>query len=193
MSCLFGFPAGAAYQMLGDGRFGRSFGRYALGLRFAREECFYLGQTLTVRFGQEEEGEEKTDHRHHGKHPLDGDIECAIPRISVGNSSAVIVQGMVSNPIMEAQTYSSSPTTGIHVSVVVPSLIHSVNNPDTNMQIAMPVVETITSWRRGKRFSSHAFSSDIVKRVNPTKMEAVNALTSVPTSWMKVTAKKSVM
>uniref|UniRef100_A0A182J936 Uncharacterized protein n=1 Tax=Anopheles atroparvus TaxID=41427 RepID=A0A182J936_ANOAO len=204
----FRLPAWAAYQMFRDGRFGRALCRWcSLGLRFAGKVRLNLGQALALRFRQEEEGEEKSNHRHDGKHPLHSlwtaknmrrfaieyEMECAMPRISVGNSSAVIVQGIVSSPIMEEQTYSSRPTTGIHVSVVVPSLIHSVNSPDTNMQMAMPVVETITRWRRANRFSSHAFSKDIVKRVSPTKMDAVNALTSVPTSWMKVTAKKSVM
>lgn len=116
-----------------------------------------------------------------------------MPLISVGKSSAVMVQGIVSNPIMEAQTYSSKQTTGIQVNVVVPSLIHMVNNPDTNMQIAIPVVDTITNGLRANFFKSHAFNSDIMKRVSPTKIDAMYALTSVPTSCMKVTAKNRVM
>lgn len=53
----------------------------------------------------------------------------------------------------------------------LPSLIHLVNVPETNMQAAMPNDETITSGRRLKRFNSQAFKRDIMNRVTPTKID----------------------
>lgn len=43
---------------------------------------------------------------------IEYEIEWATPRISFGNSSAVMVHGIVSNPIMEKQTYSNKQRTG---------------------------------------------------------------------------------
>lgn len=43
---------------------------------------------------------------------IEYDNECAIPLMSVGNNSAVIVQGIVNNPIIDVQTYNSKQATG---------------------------------------------------------------------------------
>lgn len=51
---------------------------------------------------------------------IEYEMECATPRISFGNSSAVMVHGIVSNPIMEKQTYNSIQATGTQSCVEVP-------------------------------------------------------------------------
>lgn len=116
---------------------------------------------------------------------------------------------MVSRPIMDVHTYSSRQSTGTqswsdvpgkrvklncffflaqkHEFLVqtrsnAPSLIHLVNVPETNMQMAMPMPEHMTSGRRLKRFKNHAFDRDMKKRVMPTKMDTWNGFTLVPTS-----------
>lgn len=66
--------------------------------------------------------------------------------------------------------------------VYSPSFIHLVNVPETNMQIAIPMQEHITSGRRLKRFKNQAFSNDITKRVTPTKIDTRNASMLAPIS-----------
>lgn len=105
-----------------------------------------------------------------------------MPRMAVGNSSAVIVHGIVKRPNMEKATNTNRHTTGTQVCCVVPSLIHRVNNPEMNIQVAIPAADTITNGRLLKRFKSHAFNMDMSSRTIPTSMEAVYALTSVPIS-----------
>lgn len=51
---------------------------------------------------------------------IEYEIEWAMPRISFGNSSAVMVHGIVSNPIMEKQTYSNKQRTGTQSCCEVP-------------------------------------------------------------------------
>lgn len=105
-----------------------------------------------------------------------------------GNNSPVIVQGIVSNPIIEKHTYSSKHITGTQSWSEVPSLIHFVNVPDINMTIAIPIPEIITSGLRLNRFNNQAFKRDIMKRVTPTKIETVKASTLLPISyWEKHT------
>lgn len=60
------------------------------------------------------------------KFAIEYDNECAMPRISVGNSSAVIVHGIVSNPNIEQHTYNNRQTTGTQLMPVCPE-INSVN------------------------------------------------------------------
>lgn len=52
------------------------------------------------------------------KFAIEYDIEWAIPRISFGNNSAVIVHGIVNRPIIDEQTYNSKHTTGIKLNSV---------------------------------------------------------------------------
>lgn len=52
---------------------------------------------------------------------IEYDMECAIPRISVGKSSAVIVHGIVSNPIIDEHTYNNRHKTGTQLAVVDPT------------------------------------------------------------------------
>lgn len=154
---------------------------------------------------------------------IEYEIEWAMPRISFGNSSAVMVHGIVSNPIMEKQTYSNKHRTGtqsccevpverrkkickierdresekkklcvsaltkdfwnIFVKCVqVPSLIHLVNVPETNITIAIPMPDVITSGRRLNRFKIHAFDNDMKNRVTPTKIDTWYGFTLLPIS-----------
>lgn len=53
---------------------------------------------------------------------IEYDIECAMPRISVGNSSDVMVHGIVSKPIIDEHTYNSKHKTGTQLAVVDPKL-----------------------------------------------------------------------
>lgn len=57
-----------------------------------------------------------------------------------------------------------------------------MNVPETNIQIAIPIPEHITSGRRLKRFKNHAFINDITKRVTPTKIDTWYGLTVLPIS-----------
>lgn len=66
--------------------------------------------------------------------------------------------------------------------VQVPSLIHLVNVPETNITIAIPIPEVMTRGRRLKRFKNHAFDSDMKKRVTPTKIDTWYAFTLLPIS-----------
>lgn len=54
----------------------------------------------------------------------------------------------------------------------LPSLISLVNVPEISIEIAIPIVEIITSGRRLNRLSSQAFNSDITNRVIPTNTDA---------------------
>lgn len=45
---------------------------------------------------------------------------CATPLISIGNSSAVMVQGILRSPIMDATTYNITAITGIQFNDVTP-------------------------------------------------------------------------
>lgn len=57
--------------------------------------------------------------------------------------------------------------------------------PETIIQIAIPIVDTITRGRRLNRFNNPAFNNDITKRVTPTKIDALNASISIPISYRK--------
>lgn len=114
---------------------------------------------------------------------IEYDSEWPMPRISVGNSSAVIVHGMVSRPSIELHTYNRMHNTGTQEMFCSPCLIHSVTSPEKNMHSAMPSDDTMMSGRRRKRFSSHAFRRDMTNRVTPTKIDEVYASIVVPTSY----------
>lgn len=58
-----------------------------------------------------------------------------------------------------------------------------VNVPEISIQMAIPMVEVIISGRRLNRLSSHAFSSDIMKRVIPTNIDTWKASIDVPISY----------
>lgn len=58
-----------------------------------------------------------------------------------------------------------------NIHVEIPSLIHLVKVPEMNITTAMPIPDVITSGRLLNRFRSHAFKSDIMKRVTPTNIE----------------------
>lgn len=51
---------------------------------------------------------------------MEYEMLCATPRISKGNSSAVMVHGSGSKPIIEVVTYNIRQRTGIQVKDVVP-------------------------------------------------------------------------
>lgn len=53
----------------------------------------------------------------------------------------------------------------------LPSWMSLVKVPETSIQMAIPMVEVIISGRRLNLLSSHAFSSDIMKRVIPTNID----------------------
>lgn len=63
------------------------------------------------------------------------------------------------------------------------SFIQSVKNPDIVIQIAIPDADHIINGRRLNLFNNQAFNNDIKNLVRPTKIDAWNALTPLPTSY----------
>lgn len=79
--------------------------------------------------------------------------EWPIPRISLGKSSAVIVHGIVSNPIMLEQTYINKQKIGTQFKLLAPSEIQIVTAPEMNMNTAIKNDESISKKRRLNFFS----------------------------------------
>lgn len=60
------------------------------------------------------------------KFAIEYEIEWATPRISFGNSSAVIVHGIVNKPIIEEHTYSKRHATGTQSCSDVPKKLRKM-------------------------------------------------------------------
>jgi hypothetical protein len=110
-------------------------------------------------------------------------MEWPMPLISVGNNSAVIVQGIVRRPSILEHTNIRRHTTGTQPGPVTPSLFHIVTAPEMNIQTVMQNKDSITRNLRLKRFRSQAFSNDITNRTTPRNIDATNgSMPSAPIS-----------
>lgn len=62
----------------------------------------------------------------------------------------------------------------------LPSSVHFVNKPETNMQIAIPTQLTMTSGLLLNRFSMYVFTIDMQNRTVPKKIDARKGFISLP-------------
>lgn len=117
-----------------------------------------------------------------------------------GNSSAIIMNGMLIIPIAVNMKYNINITIGTHVYVVVSTkkkitndnyyienvvlllCIHCVNNPEKNIVTIIPKALVIMRRLLVYNFISHPPTIPITKRITETMMDTKYGSTDVPRS-----------